>query len=580
MAILERFDVRVFDRARPLQIPTLSKTLVIGTTSGKSVQNQYKTYTSQNGVEGDFDVTDNEAILTNSFFAQPNNADQITVVNISRSDFRVADATTGDPGANSGVRYVAEQFGPPGENLTVDLVNSSSDDDDESITITSELTTGSGGTDEITWTQLAPVTEDVSVEIKDPGEKDSNLNVNVTTNRDVNGVFHDIVVSLSTDSGGSIDSSVDEVVTAVNNDTQASALVNASTSDSGTMTTVSETSITTTVEVELADNAGSITTTANQLIQAINNHDEVIHFLTAELDGDSNDGTSTVSEETVTLSRGTSSTPAELSRALGAIRRHEERNGLDPSYFLLSTSHDEVSGDRQELSNAVASRTMYYATSNAEGETPQQIATLASDMANERALILAHREESNRYPEAALIAQWAGTDPGSFTNAYKELNTFGKSGFDTSERNTIISGAPGGSGAFDVENVFGVPITSGSWSTNGEFADLRRNKDWLIINIQAALLFLEINRNIILFDERGFGEIENAIKEVMDTATTMGIVALKSGGQPEYEITMPDPLDVPETNRASRQFKNPGPEVDLRFAGAIEAVTVDVYASA
>lgn len=583
MSVTDRVIVNIYDQARPLVLPTLSEVLVIGTTPGKAVQNQWRRYASYDEALADYDVTDPEAVLLQVFFAQPERIERINVVNIDRSDFRKATLTQGT--GQSEITYTSAGYGDVAENVSVAHVNPGPNGS-LSVSVSKTLTVGDPAQNNaLDWTSKRKATEFVRIEYRDPGLPSQAASLEVTTNRAIEATYHDIVVHLATDATGAITTTAQDIVALVQGSPEAQEIVDVAHSSgsdgTGVVAAQARTAIPVDVTVTLeTDGAGTVTSTAAEVVQLVNGTPEVAEAVSASLTGPGNVGSGPAPEFPRTnLQRGTTAEPAELSRALAAIKAYEKRQGLPETYFLLCTSHDEVPGDRLELSNAVSARMMFYLTSSKPGETPEAIHQLAVDMASDRTLILAHTE-SERYPEAGLCAQWAASTPGQFTTAYKEINTFSLPEYDETDIALIEGSAPGGPGGFTIEDAFGVPVTAGSWATNGTFADLRRNKDWLIVHIKAAILYELINRNIILFDPRGFAIIKAALNNVCKQATSQGIIALKSTGEPWYEIIMPRPEDVPVLNRARRDLSNPGPRIDLRWAGAIERATVEVYATA
>lgn len=583
MAIVDNVNVNIFDGSRPLDIPNLSKTLILDPTQGKSFAGSYRDYVSQNEVEGDYDVDDPAAVASNTYYSQDNPPQELAIVNIDRTDFRRATGTTGTAASNTEIQYTAEGYGDRGTDITVEIVDNSSNDDDETITVTREETFNS----EIDASTSHTADQYVALAIEDPGENNFDLTVTPSTTRSITGTKRVVTVKPDTDNTGTITSTIQEVVDAVNGDTDASKImslsVNSGATASNPVSTLAEDNIDTTITIEAADD-GSITSTANDVVDAVNGDATAAAAITASLSGTNNDGTGTVSAASTGLTLASSKSPSELSRAMTAIKNWEKRRGLEETYFLNCTSHDSsradgIDGDRAELGDWVSARRMVYLTSSSPDESAEAINDLAATMSTDRAVIFAHTDE-DQYPESGLSGIWGSWAPGGGTLMYQEVKTFTEADYSTSEINLIQGGAPGDNGAGTMQEAFGVDVTDFSWATDGSFADLRRQKDWLEVWIQASLLNLFIDENKVGFDAPGFNKIESVLHDVCQQAGDQRIVATKVGGGYAYEITMPEPLDVPQLNRENRDFKNPGPRIDLRFAGSVEKITINVFTTA
>jgi hypothetical protein len=204
---------------------------------------------------------------------------------VDRTDYRKATGSTGSAASNSKILYTAEGLGNRGTDITVELVDNSTDDSDESLTITREETFNS----EIDATTTHTADQYVALAIVDPNENNFDLTVNTSEPKGVTGTKRVVTVKPDTDGTGTITSTIQEVVDAVNNDTDASKVmslsVNSGATGSNTVSTLSEDNIDTTISVELADTSGTIDSTANDVVDAINGNATAAAAITASKTG-------------------------------------------------------------------------------------------------------------------------------------------------------------------------------------------------------------------------------------------------------------------------------------------------------
>jgi hypothetical protein len=591
MSVLDRIVVNIIDEAFPLAVPDLSRLVVLGTTSGKSstVQDEYRSYSGLTDVAGDYDTSDPEYKCFQVAFAQTPHTPTMHGYNITRFNYRKATGTTGTAASDNLINWTSAKYGPLGDNVQVEIkdpgqVGASLDIDTETTLVTGTEAANTA----ILWTSQKDEKHIIKVEYKDPGTQNASLSVTVTTT-DLKMYGHDgsqehiISFSLATDATSTITTTAADIISLATSDSNVAALVTAAnygaSNGSGVVSAMTETAIPFKVIVNCAtdDVYGNITSTASEVVNGVNSDTTAATFVSASL-GSGTTGAGVVTEETENLDRNnTTASPAELSRALNAMWDLIERQNLPAPYFLVCTSHDEVSGDRQELSNAVASRLMYYLTANKNTETASELKTLASNMASDRTLILAHSSADDLYPEAALAALWGAFHPGNFTTMYKKLNTISAADYSSSDQVTMEGTAPGSSALFTYLEAFGSPVTTGSWSTDGSFADWRRDKDWLWLHLKARIFFLLRNTPKVLGDARGIARLKAAVEEVLDQAVEMGIIAKDQYGNSLYKLEFPDIYTWATLDKAKRHYRIA--KVFIHPGGGIEQVTLDVYAT-
>jgi hypothetical protein len=589
MAIGERVIVNVRDGNRPPVIPTLSEVLLIDTTAGKSFRNQFLSFAeTDEALEKGYDVTDTGYAAIQTFFRQNQRVPIMRAVNIARSEWRKALRKVGTANDDNEITITSEPHGAAGTNISIAFLAAEADQE-LSVSVTKSLIVGVvNDHNALTYVSKRAAKEVVQIKY-DTATKGQNLSVDVTNDRGINQTTHTITVFPEVDIGGVVQSTALEVLTELTEGAKAKAVKALVTVDhtagsdgSGVVTSVAATKIPVDITVLLAtDELADVTSTATNVVNAVNLDTDAADAVTASLTGTGNDGSGiAVAASNAALSASTTASPAELSRALAGIIAYQRRQGLPEPYMIVCTSHDDVDGDRKELSDSTSTRRAFYLTSTKEEETPEEIRALTVSMISDRSRVIAHRTQFDQYPEMAEAAIWASVSPGGITLAYQELEGFTESGYDTSEIAIIEGSAPGGSGGNVIEEAFGIPMTTGSWTTKGTFADQRRNRDWLILWLTLVTIMLWHREDIVHFDIRGTAKLKAEWEKVCKVATNLGIIAVKDNGEPDFEVIMPSPLDVHPLNRARRTLRDPGGKIELREAGAIERVTIDVFARA
>ena len=106
---------------------------------------------------------------------------------------------------------------------------------------------------------------------------------------------------------------------------------------------------------------------------------------------------------------------------------------------------------------------------------------------------------------------------------------------------------------------------------DGGFIDIIRDTDWITARVQEAVAFRLKNTDKLPYTEDGANIIESALRGVLDTAVTQGV--LDTG----YTVIRDSIDDIPLNMRASRRF--PSIRVTGRYTGAIHSVSFQLTLS-
>ena len=599
MPIADRVNVQVIDKTPGVAVPPLNIPVILGTTPGKEeAKDRMIVATGIDSVAAYFDPSDREYVMAQRILSQTPRARKLYIWNGDRNDYKVATGTTGTVTANNAILWTSDMRGPLGDNVKVVLRDPGAYDQTLDVETYIKLITGSvDQNNALIWTSKKKYRDIIKIDFEDPGVANAPLKITVTSAELTtyrNGSYeHEIDIQLATDATGAITTTAADIVDAFTNESnpaynaEAAELVTvehaAGSDGSGTVSAMNAIPIPFVVQVDLAtDSSGNITSTAEEVIQAVNGDvTSDAPKLVSAANYETSDGSGVVVAEEVELSRtNTPDSPTELTRMLDAMWTYVHRHGLEWPYFLVCTSHDEVPGDRLELSDAVSSRLMIYLTSCTpeEARDPEKIGELAYTMASDRTGIIAHTDPDNEYPEAALAGLWSGHPNGGFTTMWKKLNGISPARFDETEEALIERSAPGDYGAFTYISLWGTAVTTGSWATDGSFLDWRWDKDWLELWLTIDIVQLLKSTPKLLGDHRGISLLKGVVISRFNIAKNMGIIAEDpDSGKGIFYLDFPDLYEWATTDQNVRHYRIA--KAVIKPASAIEQVTLYVYAT-
>jgi len=277
------------------------------------------------------------------------------------------------------------------------------------------------------------------------------------------------------------------------------------------------------------------------------------------------------------VTRSATPTPTDLSDGLTAAVTAIEQNHYTPFYFVVLTEHEEVDGDLEEVADWVSARTNILIAANKAGLTAQEIITQAQNINSDRVVMVAHTDPDIERPDAGLVGYWAGMPVGSVTLDTKPLNNVAAAAWTSADIAAFMAKEAVAGACIPYVYQGGVPVTVGSWTTAGPYADLRRCKDWLVAKMEEALFGLKLQNPKIPQTDHGRHMVQHALEGVLNRAASMGIVQQRAGVG-RWEIDVPtlqwladnDPQAL--VHRHLRTIR-----IRVWPVGAWEAFTVLVY---
>ena len=249
-----------------------------------------------------------------------------------------------------------------------------------------------------------------------------------------------------------------------------------------------------------------------------------------------------------------------LVAALATIR------GVDDTWYaLVSESH--TAADVLALAAYIQANYKIYGTSTNDVVTPTSgttdIGSQLEALGYDRTFVVYSATANADYPEAAWIGSQLAEVPGSNTWAFKQ-GAGVTQGNLSSGQITFLEGK----NVNYFTDIGGVNIFMTGAMANGTWIDEMVFVDWLRARIQEGIFFRLINKKKIPFTKKGFAIIENEIRSVLTLGVTNGGIA----DDTPFTVVVPNPLDIPETQRAQRIAGNF--TFTARLAGAVHKVIV------
>lgn len=597
MPISSRVDVTVIDETPTDTVPSFNIPLVLGTGGIPEIKDEIVMLERFEDLPDAVDPTTKEYQALQKIFAQSPHADKAYLYSFDRDDYSVAELTTGS--GETEIIWRSRNEGSAAENIQVEIDPIDSHDLD--VEFYKQLVIGDGGNTNYLLSKFtSSPTEAIRLKSKQPdydmvyrvevatATAQSEVGVSVTDSN-ADDELDKLTITVD-DAGGT---TIGDVVDAINNDGEASALFYAEATGDGSTTfstTVATTDIPFTVRAipETASDS-TVNSTAEELAAKVNDSMTSDASLVVSV---TSDGTDTVSATGPSNLSSTSSSPAEMVRALDTAMEKFESSQMDKPYFLVATTYgdgesydDEVDGDREELANAVSARTMIYGTSNRNSESATDARILANTMATDRAFVMAYKSEysdEREYPEACLIGKWSGHDitvGQLFDPMWSPLNSLPESTYTATEQARIEGGAPLNSAAFTYAKAKDTAVATGSWSTSGEYLDWRQQKDYIEALVETAVVSKLTSSSMVKGDSRGIAELQSTVESAFGKLVSVGIIGIKEedGSEiPMYELNFPSIDEWHELDRAERHYIC---SATVSPSWAIEQFDLTVYAT-
>lgn len=171
-------------------------------------------------------------------------------------------------------------------------------------------------------------------------------------------------------------------------------------------------------------------------------------------------------------------------------------------------------------------------------------------------------------PAAALVGATASKDAGSFTYKNIILKSLAPLNITDDELNKIHE-----KNAFTIVTKAGDNVTTEGVTLSGEYIDIVDSKDYVVKNIEYQI---QKTMNLVdkpPYDNRGIGQLESIVVNVLKDAYNNGIIADTDEGVPDYSTSFKTRNEVPAGDRAKRIYN--GGSFKFGLAGAIHNAQIN-----
>ncbi len=278
-------------------------------------------------------------------------------------------------------------------------------------------------------------------------------------------------------------------------------------------------------------------------------------------------------------------TPAsgiELVRAYNSWKEYARIRKLEMAYFILCTSHEDVPGDTQALSDQIATETAIYLTTNRPDESAEQIKARIDQLASDRTGFIAHTNPAE-FPDAVLAGIFVTLaqdpiEPGNFSLFWKVPSLLTPAEWTSTELATLFGMAPGAPAAIVPVEDLGNRFIAGSWTTNSSFLDWTWKKDRIKLEMTMGLFTLMKNRRGITYDGAGIALVENTVRRICQILTKKAFIGARDTARNHgyFELDFPRVWEVDENDFLRRVLKA---AVRFQPAWQIEQIELTMYAS-
>ncbi len=241
-------------------------------------------------------------------------------------------------------------------------------------------------------------------------------------------------------------------------------------------------------------------------------------------------------------------------------------NAIDSSwYIMVAATH--TSADQQLISAWVETQRKMYFTSSADVTVPTggttDVAAILKALGMDRTVIIYHPNADTEYPEAAWVGSQIVEVPGSNTWMFKTVTGVSGVKLTDTQRSFLEQ-----KNVNYYSSIAGVNIFQNGETIANSWIDEVIFVDWLYARIQEQVFFRLINRRKIPYTRRGFAVIEAEIRSVLSQGVANGGIA----DDTPYTVISPDPLAIPEVQRATRVAGDW--KFEARLAGAVHHVVI------
>lgn len=255
--------------------------------------------------------------------------------------------------------------------------------------------------------------------------------------------------------------------------------------------------------------------------------------------------------------------------------------GIDDTWygFTVLDLEDADIGKVAAWAESADPNVQFWATSDTPGiwtDAPGQAADVLTDLKTGQYLrtVFTPSKFADQYEHLAAMARFYVGEPGSIIAGLKTLVGVTKLSKFTPQQTKNVLAKNGNTYEQYASNVY---LFNPGKAVSGEWADVVRDRDWLVNYIQTSMASAMIRAPKIPYTNPGITSLVNILQGCLRYAQQQGVIApdqIDSLGNtvPGFVIVAPNALDVPFADKADRILKI---KFTALLAGAIQIVQID-----
>lgn len=231
------------------------------------------------------------------------------------------------------------------------------------------------------------------------------------------------------------------------------------------------------------------------------------------------------------------------------------------------TAETRVKADILEIAAAVEARRKIYGAATADADVlttaTTDVASALSDLNYERTFLVFLKNAATQYPECVWIGSQLPEVPGSNDWDLKQGSGITVDSLTETQKVNLRAKKCN----FYTRKA-GIEIFQDGNMVSGSPIDEQIFIDWMVARLEESVFFRMVNVKKIPFTRTGATIIENDIRTVMSQGVANGGIA----DDTPYTVVAPDPLAIPEVQRAQRIMGDF--VIRFRLAGSVRKVVI------
>lgn len=234
--------------------------------------------------------------------------------------------------------------------------------------------------------------------------------------------------------------------------------------------------------------------------------------------------------------------------------------------FLFLVTDATADADIEAIAAYVQAQELFYGVTVEDLVEKGELIERLKELGYTRTMVLFNENTTNTVPEAGWIGRFGSEPAGSNTWVMKPITGLLPSELTEAQKQYLednnVSWLESYEGDDNVVSARAGKVSEGEW------IDVMLGVQWITTRMREAVYNVLRNQRKVGMSNEGLALIESAIRQVLDRAVSMGILA----SSPQYTLTLPDILAMTPQERNSRRVS--GITFRARLEGAIHFVDI------